>query len=285
MQIILVESDAYRWYAPFLPPSMRGGLTETQLLYGAVDEQSGTAVGAMLVEAEESVVAVQWIRVADPWRRRGVARQLVAALCEDAVASPAIAAIRAQMGSRDTIAVALLRHCGFRVRPSLVEEYIFPLSEVRQSAFWHRPVPCTGTIQPLGTVPPQAVQAFNARIAAGDKLRGVEPICMEECDSTLSLCCLVGGRIVGVLLAGSGGPVLELSWLYADASQPRAAAALLQQAAEIALRLYPEQTNVHLAAITDEAKAMVDKLLPRAKRRNGAIAWYDVAATRRAQER
>lgn len=81
------------------------------------------------------------------------------------------------------------------------------------------------------------------------------------------------GQIVGAALAAPRGSMLELCWLYADTAHPRAAAALLQQICGVALRLYPEQTGVYLTAISPEAERIVHKLLPRAERRSGWIAW------------
>lgn len=280
MQIILAQPQERQWFAAFLPLSMRTGLTPTQLLYGAVEEQTGTAVGAMLVEAEEDAVDLQWVCVADDWRRRGIARQLVTALCEDAVGVRQVGRISALLSSRDVAAAALLRRCSFVVQPSAYNEYVFPLSALQQGAFWSRPVVCNGTIQPLGTVSKEAVAGFNRRIRNGSKMRGMEPILVQECDSTLSLCCLVDGSIVGVILIAPQGDTLELSWLYADAAQPRVAAALLQQAAGVALRLCPDQTWVHLAALTEEAEALVRKLLPQAEQSSGWNAWYSTAVMR-----
>ena len=284
MQIILAEQEEQRWFAPFLPQSMRMELAPAQLLYGAVEEQTGTAIGAMLVEAQEDGVELQWVCVADDWRRHGVARRLVAALCEDAADAPLVDTVRVLLSSQDEAAAALLRRCGFRVQASGYDEFSFPLSAIQQGTFLSRPVAYGGKIQPLGTVPKDAVDVFNARIKAGEKLSGVEPIRMQEYDSTLSLCCLSGGSIVGAVLVAPRGGALELSWLYADATQPRAAAALLQQAAGVALRLYPDETRVHLAALTEQSEALVRKLLPQAERSNGWIAWYYTASARPVRE-
>lgn len=281
MQIVVVSADERQWFDAFLPPEFRGSQTQTQLLYGAVDDQTGTAVGAMLVEAADDIVELQWICVADEWRQKGIARQMIDALLADAAQVQQLHAIHAMLGSREQAAATMLRRCGFRVYPSAYQEYAFPLAMAQQGAFWQRPVSCNGSILPLGAVPQQAVQAFNRQIARGDKLRGVDPIRMEECDSALSLCCLLGTEIIGALLvrADSRGSDLDLQWLYADAAHPRVAAALLQQAAGAALQLFPPETTVHLAALTPEAEALVQKLLPAAEKQTGWIAWRQIAGS------
>lgn len=281
MQIVVVSEKERQWFDPFLPPEFRGNQTQTQLLYGAVDDQTGTAVGAMLLEAAADIVELQWICVADEWRQKGIARQMIGALLEDAGQVRSLHAIHAMLSSREQAAATVLRCCGFRVYPSAYRECAFPLAMAQQGAFWQRPVPCRGSIVPLGAVPQQAVQAFNRQIARGDKLHGVDPIRVEECDGALSSCCLLETEIIGVLLvrADSRGGDLDLQWLYADASHPRVAAALLQQAVSTALRLFPPETTVHLAALTPEAEALVKKLLPAAEEQTGWIAWHQIAGS------
>ena len=77
MQIVVVSEQERQWFEAFLPLEFRGSQTQTQLLYGAVDDQTGTAVGAMLLEAADDIVELQWICVADEWRRKGIARQMI----------------------------------------------------------------------------------------------------------------------------------------------------------------------------------------------------------------
>ena len=286
MQIVVVSEKERQWFEPFLPPEFCGSQAQTQLLYGAVDDQTGTAVGAMLVEAADDIVELQWICVADEWRQKGIARQMIDALLEDAEQVQSLHAIHVMLSCREQAAATLLRRCGFRVYPSEYQEYAFPLAMAQQGAFWQRPVSCSGSILPLSAVPQQAVQTFNRQAARGDKLRGVEPIRLEECDGALSLCCLLETEIVGALLvrADSRGSDLDLQWLYADAAHPRVAAALLQQAAAAALRSFLPETTVHLAALTPEAEALVKKLLPAAEQQTGWIAWRQIAGSRVQEE-
>lgn len=286
MQIVVVSEQERQWFEVFLPLEFRSNQTQTQLMYGAVDDQTGTAVGAMLLEAVGDIIELQWICVADEWRRKGIAREMIDALLEDAGQVQSLHAIHVMLSSRERAAVALLRRCGFRVYPSAYREYAFPLAMAQQGAFWQRPVSCSGNILPFRAVPQQAVQTFNRQAASGDKLRGVDPIRVEECDGELSLCCLLGTEIIGALLVHSDRHEnrLDLQWLYADAAHPRVAAVLLQQAVGVASQSFPPETTVHLAALAPEAEALVQKLLPAAEQQTGWIAWHQIAESRVQEE-
>ena len=109
MQIVVVSADERQWFDAFLPPEFRGSQTQTQLLYGAADDQPGAAVGAMLVEAADDIVELQWICVADEWRQKGIARQMIDALLADAAQVQPLHAIHVMLSSREQTAAMLLR--------------------------------------------------------------------------------------------------------------------------------------------------------------------------------
>ena len=118
MQIVVVSEKERQWFEPFLPPEFRGSQAQAQLLYGAVDDQTGTAVGAMLVEAADDIVELQWICVADEWRQKGIARQMIDALLEDAEQVQSLHAIHAMLSCREQAAATLLRVPGLSIRIS-----------------------------------------------------------------------------------------------------------------------------------------------------------------------
>ena len=81
MQVIFVTQEQYTWFAPFC-----GELSEksNQVIYGAVDESNGTAVGALVASVGDAGLEIDQICVADAWRHKGIGRQMLRALLLDA---------------------------------------------------------------------------------------------------------------------------------------------------------------------------------------------------------
>jgi N-acetylglutamate synthase-like GNAT family acetyltransferase len=50
----------------------------------AVDEETGEPIGGITLERSRGMDTVNWMSVAEPWRRQGIARRLVEALEADA---------------------------------------------------------------------------------------------------------------------------------------------------------------------------------------------------------
>ena len=61
MQVIFVTQEQYTWFAPFC-----GELSEksNQVIYGAVDESNGTAVGALVASVGDAGLEIDQICVA-----------------------------------------------------------------------------------------------------------------------------------------------------------------------------------------------------------------------------
>ena len=268
MQIILVDKEQYDWFAPFC-----GGLPKSEaiVVYGAVEESDGTAVGALAATVDGTNLEIEYICVADAWRRKGVARKLLRALLLDARQAGMFSRVRAHLFEDDAAGSALLRAAGFIITQTDDKLCHFPISAIPDHLLGNSKIGLGESVR-LSEVPAETLRQFSVHPAQQDALP--VPLRAQDYHERLSFAVLRHGEIVGLLLAAQEANKISLCYLYASPSAPRAAAILLLRAAQEAKALYPPETEVRIAAVSPAAGMLIDKLLPDTLRETGIVAEY-----------
>ena len=270
MQIILVDKEQYDWFAPFC-----GGLPKSEaiVVYGAVEESDGTAVGALAATVDGTNLEIEYSCVADAWRRKGVARKLLRALLLDARQAGMFSRVRAHLFEDDAAGAALLRAAGFIITQTDDKLCHFPISAIPDHLLGNSKIGLGESVR-LSEVPAETLRQFGVHPAEQDALPVPVPLRAQDYHERLSFAVLRQGEIVGLLLAAQEANKISLCYLYASPSAPRAAAILLLRAAQEAKALYPPETEVRIAAVSPAAGMLIDKLLPDTLRETGIVAEY-----------
>ena len=270
MQIILVDKEQYDWFAPFC-----GGLPKSEaiVVYGAVEESDGTAVGALAATVDGTNLEIEYICVADAWRRKGVARKLLRALLLDARQAGMFSRVRAHLFEDDAAGAALLRAAGFIITQTDDKLCHFPISAIPDHLLGNSKIGLGESVR-LSEVPAETLRQFGVHPAEQDALPVPVPLRAQDYHERLSFAVLRQGEIVGLLLAAQEANKISLCYLYASPSAPRAAAILLLRAAQEAKALYPPETEVRIAAVSPAVGMLIDKLLPDTLRETGIVAEY-----------
>lgn len=270
MQVIFVTQEQYTWFAPFC-----GELSEksNQVIYGAVDESNGTAVGALVASVGDAGLEIDQICVADAWRHKGIGRQMLRALLLDARQAGGIPCVRAHLYGTVSAIASLFRTVGFVIGENQDTVCSFPLSAIPKKLLGDSRIGQESVIQ-LSEVPREALHRFNTRAVLREALPIPQPVQASDYQKELSFAVLNRGEIAGLLLAEQLADELYLSVLYAAPDAPRAAAVLLLHAAQVAKALYPGDTVVNLITVSSTASMLVDKILPNVLRQRGITAEY-----------
>ncbi len=270
MQVIFVTQEQYTWFAPFC-----GELSEksNQVIYGAVDESNGTAVGALVASVGDAGLEIDQICVADAWRHKGIGRQMLRALLLDARQAGGIPCVRAHLYGTVSASASLFRTVGFVIGENQDTVCSFPLSAIPKKLLGDSRIGQESVIQ-LSEVPREVLHRFNTRAVLREVLPIPQPVQASDYQKELSFAVLNRGEIAGLLLAEQLADELYLSFLYAAPDAPRAAAVLLLHAAQVAKALYPGDTVVNLITVSSTASMLVDKILPNVLRQRGITAEY-----------
>ncbi len=268
-RIVSVRPGEPGGYAPLLPPGVTEGFFAAPLLLGY--ELGGAPCGVLAADCFEHAITLRWLGVDASVRRRGIAGELLDALC----------ALADETGVRELDAVvsgdgegpvrSLLFDRGFACE-DVSPVYRFPLSAVLNgplSAALDRKEP---RVTALNSLPAYLLRDLNAALAApdGPMYPAIDPgALLEE-----SMAWLENGEVTACLLLAPCGEGIELRWIYSRYQSRIAVQSLFAGAARALGAHYPPQTVVHAAALIPSADTILHRLTGGQLTREDSVARY-----------
>lgn len=229
---------------------------------GAVEE--GRACGVLLVRADELVLDVEHLAVAEEYRRQGVADGMIDALCGVAWENSAALTMTFSAADRDAPLCRLLAKRGdFTVTET--EDYIcrFPCKALGQVELNAAP-PSGSRIVQFYSLSEETQRGFltgmeedNGEFAAGlreDRARMLDPLCL----------CTVheNGAVTAAVFCQGEGENVQLAFAYAVPGHTRALMALVARLRDLLEQAADRVPYLTVAAVTPESRKLVETLLP-----------------------
>lgn len=220
-------------------------------------ELGGVACGVLAAFCDSDTVTIAHIAVAEPCRRRGIARRLLQALCETAKHAGAVRidCVLAVSGPDRIAAEGLLWGQGFRSQESC-GTYRFALDALLDGPLGTGR-PRSAKVVSLSQVQPYQLRAYNSHIAAPKNFLH-PPIHPQELLEQVSMAWIEDGKMTGCVLLAPCGADVELRWIHAQGAA--AVGALLASACGALAQAFPPETMIHVAALEHSAEDLVKRL-------------------------
>jgi GNAT superfamily N-acetyltransferase len=253
--------------------------------FGAVWEEQNDdfAAGALVFSAETgsngeedlTAATIQWLYIAEDFRRKGIAEALMRELfrvLEDAGAEHLLCDI--PMPEEYNELCAYLESWGFEVNLTDVYEAEITLKELSENPlFAEQPAP-------MGFLPPAKVSPIYFRkymTSAKEKpyvLNSLETNA-DYYEKNISCVQMADGEVQGALLLKKR-PSGNLDVLYLRGAEPAAVLNMIRFSVHAASGAYPPDTKVHIVCRMDATAAILDKLFPRLQPLLVRRAYYSV---------
>ena len=258
-EFIRITDKTLHWFQPLLEEPLIRRLTNPEsgtYAIGAVEDK--TACGVLVFRMGDPAAEILTLAVSPEYRRRGIARGMVEYLCRHAWATvtPVVCSFAAP-DRQDPVYLFFAHLESFSVAPEEGMVCRVPLSELprRKLAAMGG---TKGEIRPFYSLPAVIRRQYFYRLRQQHALLWDE-LDEASCCRPLCLCAMDGGEIQAVVFMAEDGPDLELSFAWCAPDHPGQLMALLAQVAS----LLPEREgDLRIAAVTQTAVSLVDKLLP-----------------------
>ena len=268
MRIIVLDSDHARKFNSLYNGDVQRFDEQGVVCLAAVDNEVMPPVpcGMLVASAVEQSMNIEWLYVAEGYRRKGVATELVDTLM----------AAAAKCGSDHVFGTFSERNDGMA---EFMDAFGF---HVRHSYGWHDYVMKLSDFQPL---PEEAADEYaleslfhaskkelaemNAALEKSENIVGV-PLPVDPRDySPVSVCVKKDGAISGLLLVRTdtaGEDVrIEFPWVFFKKECIKAMPSVYSLVLKTLKALYPENTEIHFETLNPGMDSVIEKLAPQAE--------------------
>ena len=263
IQYGLLTREQLRSLAPLLPDMEQTISAENTYAIGAATDD--LICGVLIFRADgDLLIDIQYIAVAQAYRRQGIAAGLLNCLCKSAWESnTAVLCTFAAANWDDPLCSLFVRHGDFTLTEA--EGYIcrFPCKELSRVELSAAP-PAGVRIAPFYDLPEWARHRFLKEMGSDDPefsagLRAereqlLRPLCLCAADSS--------DNIQAAIFCQGQGHDVELSFAYATPNHTRSLVALVGRLRELLLGAGEHVSYLRIAAVTPQSRKLVDKLLP-----------------------
>lgn len=254
-RIVSIQPNAQGVFAPLLAGELLEDFYGTPLLLGY--ELGGTACGVLAADCFDHSITLRWLCVDQSVQRRGIAGELLDALCTQADKEGVQEIDAVVTGEASTPIRSLLLDRGFE-QMDVVPVYHFPLSALLDSplsAMLNRQEP---HVVSLCSVPSYLLRNFNNFIAAPDDF--IHPPVNPDTLLEESLAWMEKDKMTACLLLAACGSGVEVRWMYSLNQNPAITQWMLVGAAKALSRRFPPQTPVYVTALVPSVESIVCRL-------------------------
>jgi len=269
MQIYVLNDNSRKTFKGMYNEPLFVQSNENVFALGIVEDGKPAGILVSYVFLDE--IAIQWMYVAEEFRRKGIASKLVQAIIFTAKKSNVSDIYMTFI--KDELAVeAILKKNGFTVHKNpnwmSFEATIADLKTVSEEDV--RPV----TLSSFMTVGMAAVEEFNKYISKSASKIGV-PLSVDPRDySPFSCCSLVDGKIDSLLLVDTNekGDLVEMPWIYLGKNASDEAPAMYNATINALKATYEPETRLVVNCIDASMDKAITKVLPKAKTKEVCLA-------------
>jgi GNAT superfamily N-acetyltransferase len=211
-------------------------------------------------------INIVYLCVAPDFRRRGIATKLINRLVRglSAYDDPTEVfysfALTANTPEDDP-ACALLRGLGFTVTMSSGGVYRTTVGALEDLSFWKQPIADKTAYIPVSKLPKGALADFSRKIMVKLGLR-LPPFPEVGLLEDISHILVIDGHTEGIAAVQETDVALEISWLYCPNEYIRYLPDLVRSMYQEAIKEWPNDTPLRIAAVADASSKLAKKLCP-----------------------
>ncbi len=261
LQYGLVSANQLPAFAPLIPEELRAGAPGLYALGAVMD---GQAVGVLLFRADDSIIELLYLSVAEAHRRQGIANGMIDFLCEYAWKHcVALTGSFSTDEANGPFCSLLCKRGDFTLTET--EDYIcrFPCAALEQITLSAVP-PSGSRIAAFYSLAEAAQRAFFthmkeedgefAAMAQAERAQMLEPLCLCTVDDH--------GAVTAAIFCRKDEDSIVLSLAYALPGHARSLMALTGRLRELLIKAADRVTYLKIAAVTPESRKLVETLLP-----------------------
>jgi ribosomal protein S18 acetylase RimI-like enzyme len=237
------------------------------IVIGAVSDNlpCGVIIAAAS-QNEPGSIKIVYLCVAPDYRRKGIATELINRLVsglstyDDTTKIFYSFALMAKTPENDP-ACSLLRGLGFTVTESSGGVYRTTVGALEDLPFWKQPIADKTAYIPVSKLPKGALADFSRKIMSKLGLR-LPPFSEVGLIENVSHVLVIDGRTEGIAAVKEADGVLEISWLYCPNEHIRYLPDLVRSMYQEAIKEWPNETPLRIAAVADASSKLAKKLCP-----------------------
>ena len=260
----ITEKDLDNFRPLLTERTEREFMTDPDILaVGAADRRE--ACGVMLIRVSEDFLSLSYLVVADAYRRRGIATELLALAKEMAYKNEKVLIATFYSEGEETAIYRFFQSdMELSLEPSGGEVYRASLQDLTTLS---DRLPKSGkgpSITRFDSLPEEEKEKFFA-VCEEEGVRYFDPWCTDYL-SPLCLAAKTEDKVSAVLLTRKGNAEDEVFLDYVYSKDTLALAELLRKAAAIALSLPEKVRYLRVASVNEESQKLITSLLPSAVR-------------------
>lgn len=262
-EYIFMTEDQFPWILPLLPDAEQRRVEQNPEIQaiGAVEES--TACGVLLFELIEQTVQIDYLIVADGYRRRGIGTGMIQHLCKivDEDATPVVCGFAAA-GKEAPIYQLFADMWNFSIEEDEGYYCRIPLSHMKENALLASMKGKGGTAIPFFSLPAVEQQGFRSKLIEQD-VYFLQDIPDEDYVKELCMCCKNGTGMISAavfLTQEFEGDDLELACAW---GAPGAQKDLMGLFAHVGSLLSDRENGyLNIAAVNSSSVSLVEKIFP-----------------------